>query len=252
MPKLDRIQHPSHPAHPLHHKPIETLYKCDGCKQLGFEMCYRCKRCDFQLHKHCARACDTIYHPFFPKHTLVFRDHPPNHIRSCEACGDSVLGFRYKAWRWNAYGWPNPFLRLLQHLTQKALHPSCASLPPTLTAMGDNSTRLELRLDKLKSKRQRPWCDICSNEGYSRGVKGWAYVSSCGRFIFHVACVKQRMEEDWENRSLKKWQQKKKMVLTTGLTAARVALELIIDAILGFPIKSVGKLAESLLGEKEP
>lgn len=96
MPKLDKIQHPSHAEHPLRYKLMKTLYKCDGCKQLGHGECYQCEQCNIQLHEECARARDgdPITHPFFPKRILVFRAHPPDNVWFCEACGDSVRGYR--------------------------------------------------------------------------------------------------------------------------------------------------------------
>lgn len=151
-----------------------------------------------------------------------------------------VRTYRYEA------GPRNRLLLPPQHLQQKFLHPCCANLPPSLSS--NDGSGLELKLDK--KKRRTSGCKICNNASYSRGVKGWAYASSCGRFIYHVACVNRRMDEEWQRKSSKKPGKGKKKALQIGLeAAANLAPNLIVSVILGFHSIPLGGLVRSLLDE---
>lgn len=52
------IHHPSHPKHPLiltGSPPYDGgEFACDGCGDIGSGFIYRCSRCQFDLHIHCA------------------------------------------------------------------------------------------------------------------------------------------------------------------------------------------------------
>ncbi|KAG8480289.1 hypothetical protein CXB51_024819 [Gossypium anomalum] len=42
-------------------------------------------------------------------------------------------------------------------------------------------------------------CLICQNKEISKGkLKGWAYISSCGKHCYHVGCVNNMNFENWK------------------------------------------------------
>ncbi|XP_058006818.1 uncharacterized protein LOC110671607 [Hevea brasiliensis] len=91
----------------------------------------------------------------------------------CDACGRDVKGFVYQIISSDG----DPY----------HMHPNCAELPHTLQGEG---VKLELK-KKVKSK-----CLKCKNKNYANKTpKGWAYVSSCEKYSFHVACVKEMIYE---------------------------------------------------------
>lgn len=65
-----QLIHPGHPEHAIELRFEGWLYRCDGCKELGFGERYMCTEpfssCDYHLHKDCALHSETIsHHPFF-------------------------------------------------------------------------------------------------------------------------------------------------------------------------------------------
>ena len=95
--KIDReIFHPIHPKHRLKLEYTETPFYCDGCKEAGIGLKYRCQACDLDLHKACALAQAVITHPFYKKCYFQFCYRPPGHIlRLCDVCRNEVKGFVY-------------------------------------------------------------------------------------------------------------------------------------------------------------
>lgn len=170
MGLITKIKHSSHDSeHFLLLKHPRKPYECDGCKGLGLGPCYKCEHedCNFYLHEECAKATPSASHPF-SKCTLRFHSRAPQKgERYCDACGQDVLGFVYQC---------------KHNKNPHDYHPSCLKLQRTLTA--DDGTRLHLR-EKLPSK-----CLNCGSRKTSNGIKGWSYVSSCGQYRYHVACVK--------------------------------------------------------------
>ncbi|MED6143015.1 hypothetical protein PIB30_002837 [Stylosanthes scabra] len=71
------------PAHLHKHKltltPAGTLFSCNGCKEQGCGLSYRCEHrdCSYVLHRECAKAVlthkKTVTHPFF-EGKILFRD----------------------------------------------------------------------------------------------------------------------------------------------------------------------------------
>ncbi|KAB1217865.1 hypothetical protein CJ030_MR3G014725 [Morella rubra] len=68
------------------------------------------------------------------------------------------------------------------------LHPSCLKLPHTVTI---NEVSLILQ-KKAPSK-----CLKCQRKKVSDNIEGWAYVSTCGNYCYHVKCVKELVLEKW-------------------------------------------------------
>ncbi|KAA0052804.1 putative nucleoredoxin 1-1 [Cucumis melo var. makuwa] len=58
------IHHPSHPKHPLiltgSPPYVDGEFACDGCDDVGSGFIYRCPRCQFDLHIHCAALPETL------------------------------------------------------------------------------------------------------------------------------------------------------------------------------------------------
>ncbi|KAH7537214.1 hypothetical protein FEM48_Zijuj03G0068900 [Ziziphus jujuba var. spinosa] len=171
--KITEFEHPNHPDHILMLKSSDVPYKCDGCKELGFGPCFKCEDCNFHLHEECALASKSSYHPLLKRCELRFCEETYGG-RYCDACGKDVMGFVYQCTHDNAHD----------------LHPCCLKLQRII--IGDG---FELRLsDKVPSK-----CLKCNSKEISRGIKGWSYVSSCGEYCYHVACVKDLVLENWRN-----------------------------------------------------
>lgn len=185
MSRVDEIKHSSH-RHQLKLMRIETCYQCDGCKEQGLGSFYQCnkRRCGFHLHEECALASGSgsITHPFFKNCHFIFHDEESQSdtILVCVACGKNVQGFMYKS----------------SGIKAHVLHPCCLKLPHNRA--NDQGVNVNLR-------KKLPWmskCLICQSRKISNEIKGWAYVSSCGKFRYHVACLKDMIFENWNNNVL--------------------------------------------------
>ncbi|EEF43323.1 protein binding protein, putative [Ricinus communis] len=165
--KYSEISHFSHPQHPLKFEYSESPFKCDGCKEVGIGSRYKCTKCDFDLHMHCAIPSATIYHPFYTKCSFQFLSRPPgDKPRYCNACERDVSGFVYHC---KDCGFD--------------LHPCCAKLPMVLD---DGEVKLYLY------RKVSATCHKCGRKGRS-----WSYRSSCKKYNLHVACVKDMLVENW-------------------------------------------------------
>ncbi|XP_077210624.1 uncharacterized protein LOC143846093 [Tasmannia lanceolata] len=167
--KLDKeIFHPCHPKHKLKLEYTEIPFSCDGCKEAGIGLKYKCEECEFDLHKACALAPPTITNPFYNKCDFGFYYKTPGSaMRICDACRKDVLGFVYHC---PSCGFD--------------LHPCCANLPQILDD-GDRNLYLCIKLSSL--------CLQCGVKGL-----GWSYRSECKNYNLHVACVKELMVESWQ------------------------------------------------------
>ncbi|KAK9282652.1 hypothetical protein L1049_010871 [Liquidambar formosana] len=247
--KYTVIEHFSHP-HLLLWNSAETVpYQCDGCKELGFKACYRCEYvdCDFHLHEECATASSSTFHTFFKKCDFKFNEKAPGECpRYCDACGKDVLGFVYQCTHKKAYD----------------LHPCCVKLQHTIKGDG-----IELKLSKKVSSK----CLKCQSKEVSKGIKGWSYVSTCGQYCYHVACVKDMVLENWKNGNfvqqsdaielssleMQSMVPSQELVMQCGESSSRrkgsrywsvakLVLQLIISAIFGDPTYGVVAFVESL------
>ncbi|XP_050210979.1 uncharacterized protein LOC126661207 [Mercurialis annua] len=240
--RLSKINHFSHP-HPLILKDPQAPYQCDGCKERGFGLCYECEYegCNFSLHDECANAPQSAYHPFLKDCNLSFHSKAPQHgERYCDACGKDILGFVYQC----------------NHKRPHDLHPCCIKLQRALTADGVTICLS----DKLPSK-----CLKCGCKDIAKRVQGWCYVSSCGKYCYHVACIKELIVESWRNRQetvthesssrdLQSMNTSQEIVRQSGsssrvkklLKLARTVVMLIISAIFGNPTTLILALAEQL------
>ncbi|OWM80524.1 uncharacterized protein LOC116195598 [Punica granatum] len=159
---------PIHRFHKLKLEYTETPFNCDGCKEAGIGLKYKCCQCEFDLHKACALATSTATHPFYKKCEFQLHHRPPGlKARVCDACRDEVSGLEYHCDRCGF-----------------DLHPCCASLPRVL----DDGERNLILCARLSGP-----CHWCGGKGL-----GWAYRSSCKTYSLHVSCVKQLLVESWE------------------------------------------------------
>ncbi|KAJ8459530.1 hypothetical protein OPV22_032456 [Ensete ventricosum] len=187
------LLHPSHPQHRLKVEYTETPFCCDGCKEAGIGLKYKCDECEFDLHKACALAPPAITHSFYTKCDFRFHVRPPGAAtRVCDACGKEVLGFVYHCARCGF-----------------DLHPCCANLPQRLDDGDGHQFHLCLKLSG-------PACHRCGSKG-----KGWAYRSTCKNYNLHVSCVKELLVESWEAIYLSRDCKNKMTTITTEVIRTR-------------------------------
>ncbi|KAM0031133.1 hypothetical protein Hdeb2414_s0017g00505131 [Helianthus debilis subsp. tardiflorus] len=170
------ISNANHP-HKLLLKDANCPYYCWGCNQLGFRLSYICsKGCDFFLHKQCGKPQAIIEYPFSNKCILRFRDGGPGVDSPCDACGKKIKRFHY---------------RCTCTFQKRHLHPSCLAEETNLEAMYG----LTLHLQKTATSK----CLHCGTKDLRSNVRGWAYVSTCGNYCYHVSCVKEIINKNWRS-----------------------------------------------------
>ncbi|KAK0593275.1 hypothetical protein LWI29_034081 [Acer saccharum] len=176
MMELEVIRHDSH-LHELKLKSYNKLYRCNGCRELGFGLRFRCEQCNFNLHKECAHADQTTSHDFFKNDTFKFFSKPPDRQRRtcCHGCGRDAIGFVYHC---EDIGW--------------YLHPCCHSLPCRL-----KFDYVEFRL-RNRVTSTCLWCNKSWSEGTVSVIQGWSYVSECKKYNFHVFCATEMMFQEYE------------------------------------------------------
>ncbi|KAF8409854.1 hypothetical protein HHK36_002372 [Tetracentron sinense] len=242
--KIDQkeISHPTHPQHRLKLEYTEIPFNCDGCKEAGIGLKYKCEDCELDLHKACAVAPPVITHPFYKKCEFQFHHRPPGTVmRICDACGNDILGFVY-------------------HCKQCDfdLHPCCANLPQVLN---DGQHNLYLCF-KLSSS-----CHRCGGKG-----PGWSYRSECKNYNLHVSCVKELLVESWQAMYLNVDQNKAREIQTRiprlrgtlqnhptrarGVKVSRcsqiagAAVRVIVSAILGDPTAIISAALSGFMSSK--
>nr|XP_023902002.1 uncharacterized protein LOC112013858 [Quercus suber]XP_023904761.1 uncharacterized protein LOC112016429 [Quercus suber]POE45064.1 hypothetical protein CFP56_24996 [Quercus suber]POE48585.1 hypothetical protein CFP56_77679 [Quercus suber] len=182
MSRITEIQHPSHRHRLTLFTSIQTSFQCDGCKERGLESCYKCNEgnCNFHLHGDCAFASGfgPIFHPFFKNCIFTFHGEYQADNRNCVACGKEVGGFMYESSSNEAL----------------VLHPCCLKLPHSKTT-SDHGVKVTLRKQVSLMRK----CQICNRRKLRENIKGWAYVSDCGKHRYHVACVKDMIFNNLHN-----------------------------------------------------
>ncbi|KAF6174238.1 hypothetical protein GIB67_033770 [Kingdonia uniflora] len=232
-------------SHPIHHHKLklhytETPFNCDGCKEAGIGLKYKCEQCEFDLHKTCGNAPHIITHPFYRKCEFEFCTKPPGKVmRVCDACRNDVVGFVYHCKRCGF-----------------DLHPCCASLPQVLD---DGERNLYLCL-KLSSS-----CHRCGGKGH-----GWSYRSECKSYNLHVSCVKELLVESWQaiylnvdknkvneiqttipslKGTMEDYHRRKVSKVSKCCQMARVAVRAIVSAILGDPTAIIAGVVGSFISK---
>ncbi|XP_023904783.1 uncharacterized protein LOC112016450 [Quercus suber] len=183
MLRITEIQHPSHRHRLTLFTSVQTSFKFDECKERGLETCYKCneRNCNFHLHEDCALASGSgpITHQFFKNCCFKFHGEYQADNRNCVACGKNVKGFMYESSSNEAL----------------VLHPCCLKLPHSKTT-SDHGVSVTLR-EQVSLMRSK--CQICNRRKLSENIKGWAYVSDCGKHRYHVACVKDMIFNNLHN-----------------------------------------------------
>ncbi|XP_023551521.1 uncharacterized protein LOC111809312 [Cucurbita pepo subsp. pepo] len=176
--------HPSHRRHVLELKNYMEPYTCNGCKEKGFGPRYRCEKCDFDLHKPCTYDwIAPVSHEFFPNSRFRFMRIPPKPCHRkckirCNACRKTIKGFVFHCEENNS-----------------DIHPCCRELK--------RSYQIEDVKFNLQWKMEGE-CMWCKSERLEDGGEdnGWSYVSECGEYHVHVACVtKMALDEWYKNQS---------------------------------------------------
>jgi hypothetical protein len=188
-----------------------------------------------------ASANSTTTHSLFSENVrFIFHEQSPEHVGSCVACGKDVQGFR------NHYSPPkkNAFLELFLPSKQLVLHPCCFRLPSNRTNQGLNASNEEVVNLELKEKAASK-CLICQRNKISKKIEGWAYVSTCGKYCYHVRCVKDLVDKKLEQQSdgtntisTLRLEVRQK-ALQVGIEVIEVVLKLIIEAIFGNPLSAI-------------
>ncbi|KAF8022069.1 hypothetical protein BT93_G2264 [Corymbia citriodora subsp. variegata] len=218
----------------------DSTYECNGCQQLGFGPCYSCNAsCNLHYHPRCSEllnlespsAAPRDNPPPYPTGDLVLKERVPHKVRRCVACGDEVRMLRYKWRHRKAHDPCNPYWRLYHYLYYRAFHPLCASLPASLPMQMEETGKREIVLQLME--RIRGECLICNGN-----AKGWAYNSTSENYSCHVGCMKKKIIERLQQKEAS---QKRKVTIYVKralrqiLEIVKVAFQIIIEALFGFP-----------------
>ncbi|KAL8206094.1 hypothetical protein R6Q57_009645 [Mikania cordata] len=123
---------------------------------------------------HCGERKPKIEYPFSEKCVLTFRDGGSGVDSLCDACGKKIKRLHY---------------RCLGTFQKRKLHPSCLGYVKTLEA----TPGLTLNFEKAAASK----CFKCDKKDVSSKFRGWAYVSSCGSYSYHLSCAKDIIIKNW-------------------------------------------------------
>ncbi|KAA8521022.1 hypothetical protein F0562_011690 [Nyssa sinensis] len=161
---------------------------CDVCRRIIVGSAYDCeqRKCDFSIHRSCAKFPQQIQHPFHPQHPLTFLASPPPDDDSkksdCSACGMIGWVFIYHCYD-----------------CQFSLDVACAALTPT-TDHQDQSDPDQDHEDDHKEF----YCSVCEEK---RDLSDPSYYCAECHYIAHFHCVfsevihllKEERSLAWEN-----------------------------------------------------
>ncbi|KAG8371842.1 hypothetical protein BUALT_Bualt12G0005100 [Buddleja alternifolia] len=162
------LQHFSH-EHPLQYvqsSPNENSL-CSGCKITitPFKLFYRCKICEFSLHKVCSTMPKRVMHPSDPTHRLMLlATSSLNRSNKCEACGGVISGFYYSCIKCNIN-----------------CHMLCVAMPLSVKIPSSHPHILKLELKPPYDFQ----CDLCDRPSYT----GWLYRCRLCEFDAHISCA---------------------------------------------------------------
>ncbi|XAR66286.1 Protein kinase C [Bertholletia excelsa] len=180
QPELQRYKKEFEDRHSEHEHKLELQrykerFTCHGCWESGIGARYRCKDCDYKLHKNCRFPKPTTSHCILPKLTFDFSDQPPTSRRVCDACANDIYGYYY-------------------HCRERDLdlHPCCSKLRPKLCISG-----MEFQLNE-KTSSKCLWCKKKKRNGSD--ISGWSYISLSDKYRrFHVYCIVEMALEARKN-----------------------------------------------------
>ncbi|OAY80785.1 hypothetical protein ACMD2_07077 [Ananas comosus] len=164
------ITHPTHSYHALVLTAAgDNTFLCDGCRCHGSGLCYRCARCDFNLHEHCATCPPTLPSFAHPQHALTLEPFPDGGgssrdaaPRDCDLCRGPIKGMSYRCRPCGFH-----------------LHPTCALLPPAAAGSAFHPEHVLA----LVPAAPRP-CSACGKE-----CVVWRYRCDPCRIDLHPGCL---------------------------------------------------------------
>ncbi|KAJ3673964.1 hypothetical protein LUZ60_005956 [Juncus effusus] len=226
------INNPLHHNHPLALKKDLSLFKCDGCLEIGLGDGYTCKNdtCDFQLHKQCVKDFNKQIRSINFNCTLILLKEPKKMV-ICSICGDAINGYVYSC-KDNCY--------------QINLHPVCAELPRYIWI---DDTQYEIE-KKMKRK-----CTRCNHTKIPQLKDIWAYHSSKAKQHYHVWCMKKLVVEKWEEATSSCTTQGlslKYAETSTSTSTGRVAQRESKMVVFGKSLGALTSVACAVLGVSDP
>ncbi|KAL4616508.1 hypothetical protein ACB092_07G204000 [Castanea dentata] len=171
---LGLLHHPLHPLHPLiliyegtdHLEPEGEKSNCEVCKEMRWEYCYFCYRCNFKLHIKCGSLAPTTeatkvhHHPLTPYWKWM--------TFTCDLCGKEDKGMPYVC---TSCGF--------------GIHRRCANCPDRLKVVRHNHPlNLIHSLELHQSNSQL--CQLCFQKVDTN--YGLYYCSRCD-FVAHLDCA---------------------------------------------------------------
>ncbi|MED6143013.1 hypothetical protein PIB30_002835 [Stylosanthes scabra] len=234
------------PAHLHEHRLLTltaagTLFTCDGCKEQGCGLSYRCEKEDcssYVLHRECAKAVlkskEPVSHPFFEGIKFKFLEEPTGRPWICSACRMDVKGFVYH------HREPSKDL----YNTGYGLHPYCFKLKESISHEEEESG------EKITIKLQRDvpkTCDQCNRhkvKGDTR-VGGWSYVTSDGKDCYHVSCFKKLILETLQKVNFSV--DGKKVKVASKSNSSSIELKTVLEKLVTKIATTVLKLLFSLI-----
>ncbi|KAF3945586.1 hypothetical protein CMV_028054 [Castanea mollissima] len=173
---LGLLHHPLHPLHPLilfheeidHLEPEGEKSNCEVCKEMRWEYCYFCYRCNFKLHIKCGSLAPTTeatkvhhhHHPLTPYWKLM--------TFTCDLCGKEDKGMPYVC---TSCGF--------------GIHTRCTNFPGRLKVVRHNHPlNLIHSLELHQSNSQL--CQLCFLKVDTN--YGLYYCSRCD-FVAHLDCA---------------------------------------------------------------
>jgi len=160
------ISHPAHPEHELVLAAAEQKFECNGCKQHGKGISYRCEPCDYDIHTCCVPPETSLKHPLLNGCKLDFLLKPPGPRRMCDACGEEVLGFVY-----------------YNRDRDIDLHPCCATNPQRVVLDGV--------MFNLHAERDSAHiCGRCKQNGRRNSFWSYRARDDDGKLVYlHLGCI---------------------------------------------------------------
>ncbi|KAF3947448.1 hypothetical protein CMV_026415 [Castanea mollissima] len=174
---LGLLHHPLHPLHPLiliyegidHLEPEGEKSNCEVCKEVRWQYCYFCYRCNFKLHIKCGSLAPTTeatkvhHHPLTPYWKWM--------TFTCDLCGKEDKGMPYVC---TSCGF--------------GIHTRCANFPSRLKVVRHNHPlNLIHSLELHQSNSQL--CQLCFLKVDTN--YGLYYCSRCD-FVAHLDCAMSR------------------------------------------------------------
>ncbi|XP_021298090.1 uncharacterized protein LOC110427046 isoform X2 [Herrania umbratica] len=170
------FKHPFHPSHPL---PLLNVYMdnalCNACNLpiWEFRKVYCCRKCEFQLHVHCAKLRPSLKVELHEHDLTFFRIKTNTATHLCKICG----------FNFDAIGTESAFYRCVQ--CNFNYHFKCLTIPHS-TSHKYHRHDLMLMDSYIEDVSEEYYCDICEKE---RKPKHRVYSCKKCKFVAHIECA---------------------------------------------------------------